>query len=105
MHEHGEPWWNDINRGKLLICPPGLSGNPTSSHSVAKQEELMKEIMNLAYEIFLSYFKGFFNMPSNPRADSFKKGVLRIFIALINPLFLAGSEPAKSWSNGKCANH
>jgi hypothetical protein len=25
MYEHGEPWWNDINRGKLLICLPELS--------------------------------------------------------------------------------
>jgi hypothetical protein len=22
IYEHGEPWWNDIDRGKLLICPP-----------------------------------------------------------------------------------
>jgi hypothetical protein len=32
IHEHGEPWlWKDIIRGKLLICPPELSGNPTST--------------------------------------------------------------------------
>jgi hypothetical protein len=42
IYEHGEPWWNGINRGKLLICPPELSGNPTSSHLVANQEELGK---------------------------------------------------------------
>jgi hypothetical protein len=47
-YEHGEPWWNYINRGELLICQPELSGNPTSSHLVAKQEELTKEITNLA---------------------------------------------------------
>jgi hypothetical protein len=29
-YEHGNPWWNDIDRGKALICPPELSGNPTS---------------------------------------------------------------------------
>jgi hypothetical protein len=30
--EHGEPWWNDaVNRRKLLIRPPELSGNPASS--------------------------------------------------------------------------
>jgi hypothetical protein len=62
IHEHGEPWWCDIGRGKLLIRSPELSGNPTSSHLVAKQEELAKEMMNLAYETSLSYFEGFFNM-------------------------------------------
>jgi hypothetical protein len=29
-YEHGEPWWDDINRGKLLIHPPEFSGNPTA---------------------------------------------------------------------------
>jgi hypothetical protein len=33
------------------------------SHVVAEQDELVMEIMNLAYEIFISYFNGFFNMP------------------------------------------
>jgi hypothetical protein len=35
IHEQGESWWN-INRGKLLIFPLDLSGNPTSSHLVKK---------------------------------------------------------------------
>jgi hypothetical protein len=30
IYEHGEPWWNDINRVKLLIHQPEVSGNPTS---------------------------------------------------------------------------
>jgi hypothetical protein len=45
--------------GTLLICPPELSGNPTTSHLVAKQEELAKGIMDLAY------FEEFFNMLQN----------------------------------------
>jgi hypothetical protein len=40
IYEHGEPWWNDVSKGKLLIHPPELSGNPTSSHLVVNQEEL-----------------------------------------------------------------
>jgi hypothetical protein len=40
IYEHGELWWNDIGRGKLLNRPPELSGNPTSKVIVAKQEEL-----------------------------------------------------------------
>jgi hypothetical protein len=48
IYEHAELWWYDINRGKLLNHPPEPSGNPTSSHLLAKQEELVKEMMNFA---------------------------------------------------------
>jgi hypothetical protein len=30
---------------------------------VAEQYKMAKEVMNLAYDLSLSYFKGFFNMP------------------------------------------
>jgi hypothetical protein len=50
LHEHREPWWNNIDRGKPPIRPPKLSGNPASSHLVAKQEELAKEIINFALQ-------------------------------------------------------
>jgi hypothetical protein len=30
IYEHGEPWWNDIDRGQFLTCPPELSGKRTS---------------------------------------------------------------------------
>jgi hypothetical protein len=29
IYEHGE-WWNDVDRGELLIPPPELSDNSTS---------------------------------------------------------------------------
>jgi hypothetical protein len=45
-----EPWWYDTNRGKLLICPSELPCNPTSSHLVAKQQELANEIMNFVLQ-------------------------------------------------------
>jgi hypothetical protein len=48
--------------GKLLIRAPVLTGNPTNSHLAAKLKELAKET-NLTYEISLSYFNCFFNMP------------------------------------------
>jgi hypothetical protein len=54
--EHGEPWRNDIDRGKLVIRPPELSGIPTSSYLVAKQEELAKE-MNSASRGISSVFR------------------------------------------------
>jgi hypothetical protein len=42
IYKNEEPWWNDISSGNLLICPPELSGNPTSSHQVAKKMEREK---------------------------------------------------------------
>jgi hypothetical protein len=48
VYKHEEPWWNDTDRGKLLIRPLELSGNPSSSHITTKQNELAKEIMNFA---------------------------------------------------------
>jgi hypothetical protein len=44
IYENGESWWNVIDREKLLIRPPELSGKHTS-HLVVKQEELAKEMM------------------------------------------------------------
>jgi hypothetical protein len=39
---------SDIDSGKLLIRPLELSGNHTSSHLVAKQEKLAKDMINPA---------------------------------------------------------
>jgi hypothetical protein len=46
IHEHGETWWNDISRRKLLICPLELYGESTNSFIVARQEKLAKEMLN-----------------------------------------------------------
>jgi hypothetical protein len=43
IHKHGVPWWYEIDRGKLLVCPPELAGNPTRIHLVVKQEDLGEE--------------------------------------------------------------
>jgi hypothetical protein len=54
--EHGEPWWNDTDRAKLMIRPPEISGNPTSSHLTARVRA--KETMNLALRsIFVRTFQ------------------------------------------------
>jgi hypothetical protein len=45
LYEHGEPWWNDIDKGKF-VHQSSLAILPTES--VAKQEELAKEKMNFA---------------------------------------------------------
>jgi hypothetical protein len=61
IHEHGEPWWNDIDRGKL-IRPPELSGNPTRSHLVARRGTGEENKFCLA-KYFCSYFSRGFYMP------------------------------------------
>jgi hypothetical protein len=43
IYEHGEPWWNDIDRRKFLI-PPELSVNPTRDHLIANKEKLAKKM-------------------------------------------------------------
>jgi hypothetical protein len=40
IHEHGEPWWNGIDRGNLLIRPPHLWQAYQQNHLVANQKEL-----------------------------------------------------------------
>jgi hypothetical protein len=75
------------------------------------QEELAKEIMNLALRsIFIHTSKGCLTCRKilQHGADGFtsppKKGLLRIFIAL-NPSSSAGIETANLGSNGKHASH
>jgi hypothetical protein len=59
IYEYGDPWWNGIDKGKLLIRLPDLSGNHASSHLVAEQDELAKEVLNLALRsIFVHTSKG-----------------------------------------------
>jgi hypothetical protein len=40
IYKHGEPWWNEIKRKKLLLSPTQLSGKTASSHLVKNQEKL-----------------------------------------------------------------
>jgi hypothetical protein len=92
IYEHGELWWNDTDRGKLLIHPPELPDNPTSRYLVAKHEELAMEMMNFALQsISFHTSKGSLKCRKilQHGADGFtdppKEGVLWIFIALKNP--------------------
>jgi hypothetical protein len=63
IHEHRGPWWNNMDRRKHFIRSPELLGNPTSSHVVAKQEELAKERMNFALLSICFILGKFFIMP------------------------------------------
>jgi hypothetical protein len=42
--EHGKPWWNDVDRGKLLIRPQEFCGSPTSSHLVASRRNGLRKL-------------------------------------------------------------
>jgi hypothetical protein len=53
-----------ISTGELLIRLPELSGNPTSSNLVAKQEKLDEGDDKFGLTKYLcSYLEGFFNIP------------------------------------------
>jgi hypothetical protein len=43
IYEHGEPWWNDIDRSKLLIRPSEVSWNTTRCHLVASRRNRRRE--------------------------------------------------------------
>jgi hypothetical protein len=89
VHEYEEPWLNDTDRVKLLIRPTDISGNPTSSHPLAKQEELGSGNDYLAFRsIFVHSRRVFLTCRKILRhgTDGFtsppKEGMLRIFTAL-----------------------
>jgi hypothetical protein len=63
-YEHVEPWWNNIDGGKLLTRPPEFSGNCTS-YLVVNQEELAKEWWILPCKASLFKFKGIFKVSLN----------------------------------------
>jgi hypothetical protein len=52
IYEHGKPWWNVIDRGKLLIRPPELWHFYQQS-SRSKARGTSKEMMNLALQSIL----------------------------------------------------
>jgi hypothetical protein len=49
------------NHGGMILRE--LSGKPTSSHLVTKEEELAKEVINFASRNTLPYIDRCFNMP------------------------------------------
>jgi hypothetical protein len=63
IYKHGEPWWKEIDRVKVMIRPPQFSGNPTSSHLEGKQEDVAKEIINFALRNISFIPRRVFSMP------------------------------------------
>jgi hypothetical protein len=110
IYEKGEPRWNDIDSGKLLIRQPEAPGNSTSSHLVAKWEEHADGNAEFCPWSISFILVGFFTCHKILRygADGFtsppKLGVLRIFIALKHPIVLCRLRTREPWSlesNGK----
>jgi hypothetical protein len=104
IYEHEEPRRNDTDREKLLIHPPELSGNPTSSNPVAKQEEMEKETI-LCYKVSFHTSKGSLTCHKILRngANSFTSLRRRVCCGFLLPS--AGFEPINLESNGMHANY
>jgi hypothetical protein len=65
IHEHGEPWWNDINIGKLQIPSPELSGNPVSRRLVASRKNWRRKWLIWPRDVFLFIPESDFYIPQN----------------------------------------
>jgi hypothetical protein len=108
IYEHGEPWWNNIDKGKLLIRPLELSGNSirveTSSTKLGVTGERNDEFGITKY--LCSYFEDLtcckiLRHIACEFTSPLKESVLRNFIALKTPSVSSGFEP---WCSGKHAN-
>jgi hypothetical protein len=53
LYEHGETWLNNVDRIKLLIRPPELSGNPTSRVIWQQAGGTGEENVKFVLEVFL----------------------------------------------------
>jgi hypothetical protein len=108
IYEHGEPWWNDVDRGKLLTHPPELSGSHTSTVISCKAGGMGKRNENSALQIvFVHIFKCFLDVVKTYDifTSPLKEGVLQIFIALTNPSPWPGPNPQTLGANGMHTNH
>jgi hypothetical protein len=111
IYEHWAPWWNDIDRERLLIRPPQLSGNPTSSHLVSSQEEVWRRKWWIwPSNCLCSYSKWI--LLSVKRSDIGQTNLLPLrckacfgFLSPLKFITSAGFDPANLGSNGKHANH
>jgi hypothetical protein len=63
IYQYGEQWWNDIDRGKLLIRPRYLCWQPFQQSSCSKSGGTGEvNYRFLPHEVSLSCFEGLFNI-------------------------------------------
>jgi hypothetical protein len=91
IYEYGKPRRNYIDREKLLILPPELFSNPTSSYTAVSRGDGRRKSRIWPCEVFLfilSKWYFIFLELLRPLASSFtyppKEGVLLSFVALKN---------------------
>jgi hypothetical protein len=66
IHDHEEPWWNDMDGGKLLIRPSELSGSlPAESSSGKSRGTWRRKLWTLPSKYLCSHFEVIFCMPLN----------------------------------------
>jgi hypothetical protein len=112
IYEHGEPWWNDINSGELLIRQPEFSGNlpaESSSRKSGGTGEGSDEFCLTNYLFHAS--KGFLicrkilDMEPTALLPLRRKSCCGSWSPLKNLSPSAGLEPANIGSNTRHANH
>jgi hypothetical protein len=98
VYEHGKPWWNDVDREKILIRPPEVSGNPTSSHLVESRKNGRKEwVFGLEKNLFhtCDFFPVVKSYDMGPTAlFPHRRRVCSGFLSPIKIITSAGLEPA-----------
>jgi hypothetical protein len=98
-HEHGEPWWNDVDRGKLLIHLPKTPWQYyQQSHLVAIRRNGWRKWWIWPCEVFCHTWERFFTRCKIfHEAFSFipppKEGVLQILSPLKTPSTTLGLNP------------
>jgi hypothetical protein len=63
IYEHGEPRWNDVDRGNLAICSSQLSGNPIKSSSTKAVGMGEGNYKSVLANYVCSYLQVIFNVP------------------------------------------
>jgi hypothetical protein len=110
IYQHGEPWWNDIDRGNSLLVNQSSLVFLKQSHLVENQKEVAKQ-MNFAWgSIFVhtlkcssTFRKTLRHGPTALLPSEWRRAAYfyRTWITITSAEF----EPADLRSNGKQSNH
>jgi hypothetical protein len=108
IYEHEELLWNDVDRIKLLIRPPELSGSLAAESSGSKHEEPAKdlpcEVFLLILATFFLHMVKYYDMEPTALLPLRRKTCCG-FYHTQKSIASAGFEPANLGSNSKYAKH